>query len=76
MKKPTCTFSYGGLAIQCARRFFHSYLKETKKINNQFLSISVISGRWKCEDERLCSMKHHFGSERISPPAGFEPEIL
>ena len=25
-------------AIQCARRFFHSYLKETKKINNQFLS--------------------------------------
>ena len=26
-------------AIQCARRFFfHSYLKETKKINNQFLN--------------------------------------
>ena len=25
-------------AIQYARRFFHSYLKETKKINNQFLS--------------------------------------
>ena len=24
-------------AIQCARRFFHSYLKETKQINNQFL---------------------------------------
>ena len=30
-KKPTCTFSYGEPAIQCARRFFHSYLKETKK---------------------------------------------
>ena len=38
MKKPTCTFSYGG---QCARRFFHSYLKETKKINNQFLNDGV-----------------------------------
>ena len=25
-------------AIQCARRFFHSYPKETKKINNQFLN--------------------------------------
>ena len=36
MKKPTCTFSYGGL--HCARRFFHSYLKETKKINNQLLN--------------------------------------
>ena len=38
MKKPTCTFLYGGPAIQSARRFFHSYLKETKKINNQFLN--------------------------------------
>ena len=25
-------------AIQCAHRFFHSYRKETKKINNQFLN--------------------------------------
>ena len=25
-------------AIQCAYRFFHSYIKETKKINYQFLS--------------------------------------
>ena len=24
--------------IQCARRLFHSYLKETKRINNQFLN--------------------------------------
>ena len=49
MKKPTCTFMnektdvhifvWRALsAIQCAHRFFHSYLKETKKINNQFLS--------------------------------------
>ena len=43
MKKPTCTLydrrAYFRMApaIQCARRFFHSYLKETKKINNQFL---------------------------------------
>ena len=27
--------------IQCARSFFHSYLKETKKINNQFLTDSI-----------------------------------
>ena len=36
-------------------------------------SISVISGRWKGELERLCAMKCHLGSERFSPPAGFEP---
>ena len=40
MKKPTCTFSP---AIQCARRFFYSYLKETKKINNQFLTEPILS---------------------------------
>ena len=38
MKKPTCIFSYATPAIQCARRVFHSYLKETKVINNQFLN--------------------------------------
>ena len=32
------------------------------------------SGRWKGEHERLCAMKRRLGSERISPPAGFEPE--
>ena len=33
-------------AIQCARRFFHSYLKETKKkINNQFLINLIL---WQC----------------------------
>ena len=41
MKKRTCRFSYGGAtgmpAIQCAHQFFHSYVNETKKINNQFL---------------------------------------
>ena len=37
-------------AIQCARRFFHSYLKETKKINNQFLNISFSHFQWqKCK---------------------------
>ena len=34
---------------------------------------SVISGRWKGEHERHCAMKRRLGSERISPPARFEP---
>ena len=40
MKKPTCTFSYGRLCppYNVHIGFFHSYLKETKKINNQFLT--------------------------------------
>ena len=37
-----------------------------------FNSISVISGRWKGEHERLCAMKHRLDSGRIWPPAGFE----
>ena len=37
-----------------------------------FNSISVISGRWKGEHERLCAMKCRLGSGRIVPPAGFE----
>ena len=37
-------------------------------------SISVISIQWMVEQERLCAMKRRLGSERISPPAGFEPE--
>ena len=41
-----------------------------------FNSISVISGWWKGEHERICAMKHCFGSERISPLAGFEPVNL
>ena len=38
-----------------------------------FNSISVLSGWWKGEYERLCAMKHCLGSERISPLAGFDP---
>ena len=38
-----------------------------------FNSISVISGRWKGEHERLCAMKCRLCSGRISPQAGFEP---
>ena len=38
-----------------------------------FNSISVILRRWKDEHEKLCAMKRCLGSERISPPAGFEP---
>ena len=36
-------------------------------------SISVISGRWKGEHERLCAMKCCLCSGRISSQAGFEP---
>ena len=38
-----------------------------------FNSISVVSGRWKGEHERLCAMKCRLCSGRISPQAGFEP---
>ena len=38
-----------------------------------FNSISVILGRWKGEHEMLCAMKRRLDSEKISPPAGFEP---
>ena len=38
MKKPTCTFSYVPYNVHIV--FFHSYLKETKKINSQFLTNS------------------------------------
>ena len=37
-----------------------------------FNSSSVIPRRWKGEHERLYTMKRRLGSERISPPAGFE----
>ena len=43
------------------------------RVLHPFNSISVISKRWKGEHERLCEMKRHLGSGRISPPAGFEP---
>ena len=43
------------------------------RVLRSFDSISVISRRWKSEHERLCAMKRHLGSGRISPPAGFEP---
>ena len=43
------------------------------RVLRPFNSISVISRRWKGEHERLCAMKCHLGSGRISPPAGFKP---
>ena len=39
-----------------------------------FNRISVISGQWKGKHERLCAVKRHLASERISPSAGFDPE--
>ena len=46
------------------------------RVLHPFNSISVISRRWKGEHERLCAMKCHLGSRRITPPAGFEPATL
>ena len=43
------------------------------RFNVPFNSISVISGRWKGEHEKLCAMKRRLGSEKILPPAGFKP---
>ena len=43
------------------------------RVLRPFNSISVISRRWNGEHERLCAMKRHLGSGRISPSAGFEP---
>ena len=42
------------------------------RVLRPFNSISVISGRWKGEHERLCAMKRRLGSGRISPLAGFD----
>ena len=40
-----------------------------------FNSISVISGRWKCEYERLFAVKHRLGSEKKNlAKSGVEPE--
>ena len=43
------------------------------RVLRPFISISVISRRWKGEYERLCAMKRRLDSGRISLPAGFEP---
>ena len=38
-----------------------------------FYSISVISGRWDGDNERLCAMEPSYWLERFPSPAGFEP---
>ena len=38
-----------------------------------FYSISVISGRWDADNERLCAMEPSYWLERVPPLAGFEP---
>ena len=38
-----------------------------------FYSISVISGRWDADNERLCAMEPSYWLERFPPLAGFEP---
>ena len=37
-----------------------------------FNSISVISGRWADDNERLCAMEPPFTVEKISPRAGID----
>ena len=39
-----------------------------------FYSISVISGRWDADNERLCAMGPSYWSERFPPLAGFGSE--
>ena len=39
-----------------------------------FYSISVISGRWDADNERLCAMEPSYWSERFPPLVGFGPE--
>ena len=39
-----------------------------------FYSISIISGRWDADNERLCAMEPSYLSERFPPLAGFGPE--
>ena len=38
-----------------------------------FNSISVISGRWSDDNERLCAMESRLRLKRSSPQAGLEP---
>ena len=51
----------------------YSWMDGWVRVLRPFNSISVISRGWKDEHERLCAMKRHLGSGRISPPAGFKP---
>ena len=39
-----------------------------------FNSITVISGRWACDNIRLCAMEPRLRSKRFPPQAGLEPE--
>ena len=39
------------------------------------ISISVISGRWKDDNVKLCAMEPCLGFERFSPKVGLEPGI-
>ena len=46
MKKPTCTFSYCGLPYNVHVGFFHSYLKETKKIQLSILNEIAVNANF------------------------------
>ena len=38
-----------------------------------FNNVSIISGQWENDNERLCSVKHCLRSKRFLPSAGLEP---
>ena len=59
----------------CVNKLFSLMMYE-EEFYIPFDSISVISGRWKGKHEGLCAMKPSLDWERISSPAGFEPETL
>ena len=42
------------------------------QFNVLFNSISVISGRWEGDNERLCALEPHLRLERVPSPAGLE----
>ena len=59
--------------LKCHFKVHNSWMDDLR-FHRQFNSISVISGRWKGEHERLCAMKRRLGKDRILRPAWFEPE--
>ena len=51
----------------------HQFYTQMSYVFTSLQRHSGISGQWKGEHERHCAMERRLGSERISPPARFEP---
>ena len=69
----TNKFNISGVGLFLMKADTDRWMDGWVRVLHPFNSISIISRRWKDEHERLCAMKRHLGSGRISPPAGFEP---